>query len=62
MYVYFIKLGSQTAKEVDVVTVTSPIGSWTAVLKPRVWHFGRCHLGLLEPEVGREGGAVSLSA
>ncbi len=33
-------------KEVDVATVTSPIGLWTTVLKPWVWHFGRHHLGL----------------
>ena len=38
-------------------TVTSPIGLWTAVLKPRVRHFGRRHLVFLQPEVTGEGGA-----
>ena len=42
---------------VDVVTVTSPLGLWTAVLKPRVRHFGHRHPGLLQPEVTRGGGA-----
>ena len=37
--------------------MTSLIGLWTAVLKPRVWHFGRRHLGFLQPEVTLEGGA-----
>ena len=44
----------------DVATVTSPVGLWTHVLKPRVRHFDRRHLGFLEPEVtifGRECGA-----
>lgn len=29
----------------DAVTLTSPTGFWTAVLKPRVWHFGHRYLG-----------------
>lgn len=33
------------------LSVTSPFGLWTPVLKPRVWHYGRCHLGFLETEV-----------
>ncbi len=39
----------------------SHIGLWTAVLKPRVWLFGRCDLSFLEPEVtlfGREDGTA----
>ncbi len=28
-------------KEAIVATVTSPIGLWTTVLNPRVWHFGQ---------------------
>ena len=31
----------------------SPIGLWTPILKPQVWHFDRLHLGFLEPEVMR---------
>lgn len=40
--------------------MTAPIALWTAVLKPRVWHFSHHLLGFLEPEVtiGKEVGAV----
>ena len=38
--------------------MTSPIGLWTAILKPQVQHFGRRHLGVLQPEVTQEGGAT----
>ena len=34
----------------DKFTVTSPIGLWATVLKPRVWHYGSCHLGFMQPE------------
>lgn len=47
-------------KEVDVAAVTSPISLWTTILKHQVWHFGRHHFVLLEPEVmifGEEGGS-----
>lgn len=27
-------------EEVDVATVTLPIGLWDTALKPQVWHFG----------------------
>ena len=32
------------------ITMTSPIGLWTDVLKPRVWHLGHRHLVFLQPE------------
>ena len=32
-------------------TVTSPIGLWTTLFKPWVWHYVSCHLVFLEPEV-----------
>ena len=44
----------------DVATMTSPIGLWTPVLKPRVRHFDCRYLGILDPEVTiivRESGA-----
>lgn len=47
-------------KEVDVAAVTSPISLRTTILKHQVWHFGRRHFVLLEPEVmmcGPEGGS-----
>ena len=40
-------------------TMMSPIGLWAAVLKPRVWHFVRRHLGLLKPEVNIFRGALT---
>lgn len=30
--------GTDGIKEVGVATVTSPVGLWTAVFKPPVWH------------------------
>ena len=30
--------------------VMSPICMFTTILQPSVWHYGRCHLGFLEPE------------
>lgn len=36
-----------------VATLMSPIGLWTSVLKPRLWHFDRHHLVFLEPQVMR---------
>lgn len=30
-----------------IVTETSSTGLWTTVLKPQVWYYGHCHLGLL---------------
>ena len=38
----------------DVVSVTSPVGFWTRILKPK---WGRCHLGFGESEADPEGGA-----
>ncbi|XP_031133231.1 UPF0687 protein C20orf27 homolog isoform X2 [Sander lucioperca] len=37
---------TQTLKTMDVAAVTSRIGLWTAVLKPRVWQCGCRHLVL----------------
>lgn len=33
-------------KEVDITTMTSPIGLWT-ILKPHVWHFASNSLSIL---------------
>lgn len=48
----------------DVATETSPIGLWTTVLKPQLWHYESRHLGFLKPEVrifGREGELMDVS-
>ncbi len=40
--------------------MTSPIGFWTAILKPRVWDLAVAILTVLKPDVnviGRDGGA-----
>ena len=47
----------------DVASVTSPFGLWTAVLKPQVWILAVAILFFSEPEVtifGREGGAEQM--
>lgn len=41
----------------EVYVMTSLIGSWTAILKLHILHFGPFYLVFWQPDVTREGGA-----
>lgn len=43
--------GQMHKPTVDGATATAPTGLLTKILRPQVWNYGHCHLGLLEAEV-----------
>lgn len=40
-----------------VLCCASLFGLWITTLRPRAWHCGRCHVGVLEPDAFLMSGA-----